>query len=123
MEIPDLSPELYSCDLHQGVRACSVGWLGSAVPMKGAVPSHLLEALRHYRQTNYHEDFLLGSHSCEICGGADGHGEFSIDWGGVRYVLPVLVLHYCEAHEYLPPPEFMRALAARWQTDPRGSAV
>ena len=122
MEIPDLSPELYSDDLHRGVRACSVGWLGSAVPTKGSVPSHLLEALRHYCRTNYHEDWLLGYHFCEICGEARGHGEFSVDWDGMRYALPSLVLHYCETHEYLPPLEFMRALVARWEADARGSA-
>ena len=117
VEIADLSSTLYSTELHEGVRACSVGWLGSTVPTKGAVGANLLQALRYYSRSNYHEDWLLGYRTCETCDAAEGHGEFSIEWGGTRYVLPVLVLHYCEAHEYLPPAEFIRALAARWEAD------
>jgi hypothetical protein len=123
MEIADLSSTLYSPRLHDGAHACSVGWLGSTVPTKGDVGADVLRALRHYSRANYHEDWLLGSHTCGVCDGAEGHGEFSIEWGGTRYVLPVLVLHYCEAHEYLPPPEFMNALAARWEADSSQIAV
>lgn len=122
MEIPDLSPKLYTPELHEGKRACSVGWLGSSVPATGRLEPDLLEALRHYRDVNYLSDGLLGSHDCEICGAAEGYGEFVVEWDGVRYVLPELVLHYLEAHQYLPPAEFLAALAASWARDGEGGA-
>ena len=117
MEISDLSPKLYSPELHEGKRACSVGWLGCSVPTRGRLELNLFEAIRHYRKKNYLEDGLLGSHTCEMCGTAEGHGEFIVEWGGMRYVLPTLVLHYLENHHYLPPKEFLAALAASWSRD------
>src|SRR5262245_59002690 len=87
LEIPDLSRVLYSAELHRDANACSVGWLGANVPRKGVLSPDLLQALRHYSERNYHEDWELGYHTCEICGQVEGHGEFSVEWNGIRYVL------------------------------------
>ena len=119
MEIDDLSPTTYCPELHEGVSARSVGWLGGTVRMPAHPDLHVLEQLRHYLRGNFHDDGDLGSHVCQICGDARGHGEFWIEWDGVRYVLPALIIHYCEAHGYQPPSEFLNALSLRWRTDNR----
>ena len=117
MEIDDLSATTYCPELHEDVRAKSVGWLGSSVPSCGRLDAVTLERLRYYQRVNAHDDGDLGSHVCGLCGVARGHGEFWVEWQGVRYVLPALVIHYCEAHDYQPPAEFLNALAQRWSSD------
>jgi hypothetical protein len=81
------------------------------------VSGDVLEALCYYRRLALHDEGELGFHVCEICGLAEDRAEFWVEWGGIRYVLPALVLHYCEAHEYLPPDEFLVALSSRWIAD------
>jgi hypothetical protein len=117
MQIDDLSSRVYAPELHTGAAVRAVGWLGKTVPRRGRLHSEVLEQLRHYRDATFQDDGDLGYHECEICGVEEGHGEFWIEWDGVRYVLPAMVLHYCEAHEYLPPEEFLGALARRWTAD------
>ena len=121
--IEDLAPDTYSDELHVGFDVRSVGWLGRDVPRTGRVPAVLVEALQHYRSAAFHDDGDLGSHVCEICGSKAGRGEFWIEWADIRYVLPTLVTHYIDAHDYLPPDEFLAALSARWERDRDGSAV
>ena len=117
MQIDDLSSTTYCPEFHRGISCRSVGWLGSTVPRTERLDTSTLELLRHYRQLNGHDDGDLGSHVCEICGAARGHGEFWIEWDGVRYVLPALVIHYCEEHDYQPPSEFLDALFQRSSSD------
>ena len=117
MLIDDLSSTVYAGELHRGAVVRSVGWLGSEVPRRGRLAAGVVKQLRHYRELAFHDDGDLGSHACEICGTEEGRGEFWVEWAGVRYVLPALVLHYCEAHEYLPPDDFLDALALRSKAD------
>lgn len=112
MHIPDLSTKTYAPEAHTGVRAFSVGWLGKQVPSGGAVSAAVMQVLRYYREKHCYEDGDLGYHTCEICGRGDFHGEFWIETGDTRYVLPVGVFHYIEAHGYCPPAEFLREIAA-----------
>jgi hypothetical protein len=107
MHIPDLSTKTYREEAHKGVYAVSVGWLGKKVTSRGKVAPEIMEMLRHCRKECYREDGYLGYHTCEICGRAEFHGEFWIEVGCIRYVLPVGVLHYIEVHGYCPPTEFL----------------
>jgi hypothetical protein len=117
MQIDDLSATTYCPEFHEGVTTRSVGWLGDSIPRRAHVDNLVLEQLRHYHRLNLHDHNDLGSYVCGICGDARGHGEFWVEWDGVRYVLPSLVVHYCDAHEYQPPEEFLDALSLRWRSD------
>lgn len=110
MYIPDMSEQAYAPEMHEGIEVQSVGWLGENVPRKGETPPGIIEVLRHYYRTNQHDDYDLGYHECEICGNESSHGEFWIKAGGVRYVLPVMVFHYIDAHGYALPPDFVSVI-------------
>ena len=115
--IEDLSSKTYCHDVHRGVAAFSVGWLGNSVPSSGTVPADVLNLLRYAAQAHYYEDGLLGCHVCEICGEAEFHGEFWLEFFDrsagiqVRFVLPTGIIHYIEQHGYCPPAEFLEAVA------------
>jgi hypothetical protein len=70
----------------------------------------LLDALGHALRQNQLPDHSLGSHTCEICGEAKGHGQFFIEDSNCRYILPNLVIHYVAAHSYKLPLEVENAL-------------
>jgi len=117
MEIPDLSSRVYAPEMHIGAVVRAVGWLGNQVPRQGQLSLVVLDQLQHYSSTSHHDDYDMGDHCCELCGLVSGHGEFWIEWNAIRYVLPSLMVHYCEAHGYLPPDDFLAALTARWASD------
>jgi hypothetical protein len=117
VQIDDLTAMAYALELHEGATIRAVGWLGKTVPRRGRLGAAVLDQLRHYRTVAFHDEGDLGNHVCELCGRESGRGEFWIEWNGLRYVLPALALHYCEAHDYLPPEEFLIALASRWALD------
>lgn len=103
----------------------NIGWLAANKPYAhGSPPDGFLTALitcaarpvRLYR----------GVHTCELCGATDlqfdlegrevhvGNGELRVrDANGQTYTAPTLVVHYVEAHGYLPPPPFIEAVT-RW---------
>lgn len=95
---------------YDGTRSVAVGWLGDTVPHAGDVPEVAMRVLRHFREHYTYLDGLLGLHTCEICGQAEFHNEFWIGHGGIRYVVPVGIFHYIEAHHYCPPGEFLDVL-------------
>jgi hypothetical protein len=106
----------------------NIGWLAANRPYAhGSPPEGFLTALitcaarpvRLYR----------GIHTCELCGATDlqfdlegrevhvGNGELRVrDANGQAYTAPTLVVHYVEAHGYLPPPAFIDAVM-RWSKD------
>ncbi|MGW3211106.1 DUF7919 family protein [Streptomyces parvus] len=60
-----------------------------------------------------------GHHLCPWCAsrlfprspeGPQGSAEVRVMGNGVAYAAPGLVAHYVEAHDYLPPIEFMEAV-------------
>jgi hypothetical protein len=122
--IPDLSNKTYYGEirrdhlefarLYPDVVTRSIGWLGAETPRTGDVPPDVLEALEHYTRFNRVADFFLGQHTCEICHTATSNEELWIVWKGVRYVVPVMVLHYIREHHYRPPDEFLRDLREKW---------
>ena len=110
MQIDDLSSSVYAPGLHHGVQTRAVGWLGHSVPATGTMSSLAIRRLRRLRESGFHDDGDLGYHECEICGQYVDRGELWLESGGIRYVAPAMILHYCEAHSYLPPHEFIQVL-------------
>ena len=124
MEIKDLrrteyfhNPELaFANDLPDTIGAVTIGWLGEEVPREGVIDPVLVAALEHARDHCYVDQGLMGVHTCEICDTFSDRGEILIAIGDKNYVLPRMVLHYIEAHRYLPPAEFVKDLEEWWAT-------
>ena len=57
---------------------------------------------------------LMGFHTCEICEELDDRGEFLIQMDDDYYVLPNMVLHYIEKHDYRPDLKFMNRVMRDW---------
>jgi hypothetical protein len=83
----------------------SVGWLGTDVPREGETSRMVMHLLKECRKENRIPDQWLGLHTCEICRGHHEKGEFYIQSGMVRFVLPTMVPHYIEEHGYKLPDE------------------
>src|SRR5208283_3600133 len=116
--IPDLSAQVFfpaSQDAGKDTRA--IGWLGASVPNRGTVSPTALAALKYFRTAHRRTDPFRGIHFCEICKVVFGREEFFIDLGGIRYVLPRMVLHYVEDHAYAPPSAFLEQLERFWNTE------
>jgi hypothetical protein len=58
---------------------------------------------------------FLGVHQCELCNDPWAVGSDNIMFvrKGLRYIAPELIVHYVEAHCYLPPPDFVAAVLNR----------
>lgn len=117
----DLTPYAYGPD-DGWTGDLNIGWLAATKPYAhGSPPEGFLTALitcaarpvRLYR----------GMHTCELCGvtgfefdleGREvhvGNGELRVrDANGQAYTAPTLVVHYVEAHGYLPPPPFIEGV-------------
>ncbi|AVP96808.1 hypothetical protein C7S18_06155 [Ahniella affigens] len=129
MFFADLTPYEYGpCQPNDNL--VNVGWLAREHPFaSGEVPKEFLMALRKLVASPV--NLYRGSHICELCpapplrlspGGipmlypppeTTGNGEIRIrGLRGLVYVAPVLVAHYVEAHKYLPPAEFIEAVAS-----------
>jgi hypothetical protein len=132
---PDLAPYEYGNEAHPGV--VHVGWLdGEHSFSKGIVERRLVEKLKALVASPV--ELYRGKHICEVCVQPDGleqrrlphrvvldpdcswvrwaeqrwgNGEIRVPGEGVVYAAPVLILHYVEEHDYLPPDGFLKALA------------
>ncbi|MHB1766834.1 MAG: DUF7919 family protein [Phycisphaerae bacterium] len=131
----DLTPYAY---LSGGAVALNIGWLSAGQPYtKGQVPSAAIESLRELVVTKPFNQ-TRGFHPCELCEAAIASGGITACWGGtsrklgsaeirvvsqagVTYAAPDLVIHYIEAHGYMPPDEFMQALLAKSATTVAGA--
>jgi hypothetical protein len=129
MFFADLTPYEYSSPDSDNL--VNVGWLSREhLFSSGEVPDAFLIALR--RLVTSPVNLYRGSHICEFCpdppkrlspGGIPmlypppetmGNGEIRVRGSaGLVYVAPVLVLHYVEAHKYLPPAEFIEAVVSK----------
>lgn len=120
MEIQDLTTKLYYPELRSrdGLPVYSVGWLGHLVPRTGDVNEEVLRRLHHFAVTNPQEKVFglkfgaWGSHTCEICGEHENHGEIIVTTSRAHYMLPRMVFHYIESHHYRPPDQFLEELLA-----------
>jgi hypothetical protein len=121
----DLSPYVY---LESSTPMINVGWLGAGEPFEvGTVAPEVRDALVRLASHKHH--LMRGVHHCELCAVespirlvADvergwvslGMGEIHVHGArGVVYAAPSLIIHYIDAHQYLPPVEFQRAALAQ----------
>jgi hypothetical protein len=129
MHFPDLTPYEYFRG-ESNANAVNVGWLSVTAPFpKGGVSAEFVHRLR--RLTTSPVNLTRGSHLCELCPpppkvlnsagcwtlnpppGTYGNGEIRVPGSnGAIYAAPILILHYVEAHQYVPPAEFVDAVLA-----------
>jgi hypothetical protein len=102
----------------------NVGWLGKGMdyPM-GSVPG-LIESLKKWA-VGASANRMRGYELCRFCP-PSGYEQLSTDWNGEAlwlgsseiwmpdghggiFAAPSLIIHYVEAHNYLPPSEFVEA--------------
>ena len=130
----DHSPYAYGHGLHPGV--VHVGWLDNVHPYsKGTVDARLLEKIKVLASNPV--ELYRGKHICELCaeppnlvkttlpnrvvlepncswarwvGQHSSNGEIRVSGDGVVFAAPVLIVHYIEAHSYLPPAQFLKAV-------------
>jgi hypothetical protein len=121
----DLSP----CDYFGDVkfRLLAVGWLDPAHRFsKGRVSRTFFDSLTQLLANAWQPFTFAGLHLCEFCVFTGGPSEICIGATALRlgttnvfvpgheavYVAPSLILHYIDAHEYVPPDLFVRAVEA-----------
>jgi hypothetical protein len=130
----DLAPYAYGHRLQPGV--VHVGWLDSIHDFpRGKVPKALVEKLKLMAANPV--EICRGYHLCELCDKPEeaqlipvpnrvvsrpneawtqwakprmSYGEIRVTRGGITYAAPMNVAHYIEAHGYLPPAEFLKAV-------------
>ena len=111
----DLTPYEYNADDLQGV---NVGWLSTDHPYpEGDVPPGLLDILKRCcHDVGVHQ--TRGLHACDFCDDPYAYRE-NRDLGSAEiwifsedriYAAPTLIVHYIEAHRYLPPQDFIAAV-------------
>ena len=111
----DLDPlTFFGEDLSVSLRA--VGWLGPERPFnKGRVSPDVHQRLRELLTNPFQPFVSAGVHSCELCqfeGEKMGSVNLFVPDDGVLLVCPELILHYINAHAYLPPQAFCIAVMA-----------
>jgi hypothetical protein len=55
--------------------------------------------------------FFHGDHTCELCLAYRSDGSLLVPGHDVVFVAPVAIAHYIDSHRYVPPREFMDAVA------------
>ena len=122
---PDLSPYAYGESAARDPSILNVGWLGRGAPFeRGDVPPALVSTLARLCADPVQR--TRGFHPCELCRSPTvgvrflhdgreivlGSAEIRVAGsGGIIYAAPNLILHYVTEHRYLPPREFLDALA------------
>src|SRR5215469_8005599 len=130
---PDLSPYAYHGS-HPGV--VHVGWLDNIHPFAtGDVGLRLIEKMKCLASKPV--ELYRGKHPCELCieppdlvktfmpngividskcswaqwrDERSSNGEIRVSHGGTTFAAPVLIVHYIQAHNYLPPDQFLKAI-------------
>lgn len=133
---PDLSPYGYGNSRPEGV--LHVGWLDSNHTFaQGHVPQHLIDKIKTLAE--HPVELYRGYHMCELCvrptnldkrkspdrividpmcewarwtEARRSNGEIRVGVPGRTFAAPVLIIHYIEAHAYLPPAAFLEAVEA-----------
>jgi len=115
------SCDYFGVNLSPSLRA--VGWLEkgkpfTSGPMDRRVYDKLEELQKGFLQARWRwvlRNFFYGYHHCGFCfwsNQAKGVTNLFIPGPGFIFVAPELILHYMDAHAYLPPPEFCQAVLA-----------
>ena len=113
MWFEDLSP----CDYFpMNVRLIAVGWLDGSKPFTtGAIDRAVFDSLVNMSKDPWQPLCAGGFHDCNVC---QFHGEsretsnIFIPSDDSLYVCPAMIIHYINAHRYLPPEPFCRAVLA-----------
>jgi hypothetical protein len=133
----DYSPYAYGHEAHPGV--VHVGWLDNAHPYpQGTVDARLIEKMKLLASNPV--ELYRGKHICELCAEPpdlvktmlpdrvvldpncswarwvsqrSSNGEIRVSGEGIVFAAPVLIVHYIEAHGYLPPAQFLKAIEYR----------
>jgi hypothetical protein len=110
----DLTP----CDYFSGGPAANleaVGWLESGQPFPtGIVERAVYDKLVTLLKSPWQPVVTMGVHHCDLCtyGGPAGSSNLFVPAGPRIFVCPELIVHYMNAHGYLPPSEFCHAVTA-----------
>jgi hypothetical protein len=129
----DFSPYAYGHSSHPGV--VHVGWLDNVHPYpRGTVDQKMVEKMRLLASKPV--ELYRGKHICELCAEPpdliktilpnrcidpncswvrwvdqrSSNGEIRVSGEGIVFAAPVLIVHYIEAHGYLPPAQFLKAV-------------
>ncbi len=123
----DLSRYTYTA-AEPGVDMRNIGWLGEASTFPtGKADPRVRDTLLRFAAER--RNWMRGWHNCELCTVESpievpsrwdarglqylGNGELHVPTASkVTYVAPTLLIHYMDAHEYLPPREFLDAVLA-----------
>lgn len=131
--IPDLAPY----DYYPGApEALAVGWLDASETFStGECPPDVRDHVEDLSREPVR--LTRGRHYCQFCEAtvpppkrlradmpvyeapdvASGNGEIWVtDHGGTNFAAPVLVLHYIDEHDYLPPTPFIDAVRSGSRT-------
>jgi hypothetical protein len=131
---PDHSPYGYGRRSHPGV--VHVGWLDNIhAYSKGTVDARLIEKMKLLASKPV--ELYRGKHLCELCpeppdlvkttlpnglvidsncswarwvNQRSSNGEIRVSRKGTIFAAPVLIVHYIEVHNYLPPFQFLQAV-------------
>jgi hypothetical protein len=130
---PDLSPYAYGRGSHP--RVVHVGWLDDKhLFATGDVDVQLIEKMKCLASKPV--ELYRGKHPCELCieppaliktylpnrmvdpkcswaqwiAARSSNGEIRVSRGGSTFAAPILIVHYIEAHRYLPPDQFLKAI-------------
>ena len=129
----DLSLYAHGHSSHPGV--VHAGWLDNVHPYpRGTVDAKLVEKMRLLASNPV--ELYRGKHICELCAEPPdliktiqpnkcidpncswakwidqrwSNGEIRVSDEGIVFAAPVLIVHYIEAHGYLPPAHFLKAV-------------
>jgi hypothetical protein len=130
----DLSPYSYGHGSHPGV--VHVGWLDNVHSYAtGSVDFRLIEKMKWLASSPV--ELYRGKHRCELCieppdlvktylpngivtdpkcswaqwiDVRSSNGEIRVSRDGITFAAPVLIVHYIETHNYLPPDQFLKAI-------------
>ena len=109
MFFPDLSSYAY---IGVEPSTLTVGWLDTQHPFPcGESSPQFTKRLRSFVLNPVNQ--TRGFHRCPFCSDPNARGSAEIrvaSKSGIQYAAPTLILHYIEAHKYLPPPEFIAAV-------------
>jgi hypothetical protein len=107
----DLTPYNYT---HYCEKELNVGWLQKGQPFSvGKTPEIFLEQLKWFAEKPFTIFHSAEQHKCEFCDSQEtfDSGEIRVvGANGVVYAAPKMIVHYIEAHGYLPPQEFVDAV-------------
>lgn len=122
----DLSTYAYS-ESVENKTLLNIGWLGRDISFpRGVIPTGFVERLAVAGSPSI--NLMRGTHYCSVCPEHtyEDHSYWSVTldrniWlgmseidilgeGNIIYVAPSLIIHYIEAHDYLPPQEYMDAV-------------